>query len=68
MEREKCRFGEEVKDERGSALFDNGRVERNKNKHGFLQSRCPLPVCALPVLPGGLSFIDKHLTGGGSVL
>lgn len=54
-----------VKDERGSALFDNGRPERNKNKHSFLQSRCPLPVCAPPVLPGGLSFIDKHLEGGG---
>lgn len=58
-----------MKDERGSALFDNGRPERSKNKHGFLQSRCPLPVCAPPVLPEGLSFIDKHLTGdGGSVL
>lgn len=65
MEREKRRFGDEVKDERGSALFDNGRLGRNKNKHGFLQSRCPLPVCAPPVLPGGLSFIDKHLTGEG---
>lgn len=46
------------------ASFDNGRLERNKNKHGFLQSRCPLPVCAAPVLPGGLSFIDKHHTRG----
>lgn len=46
------------------ASFDNGRLERNKNKHGFLQSRCPLPVCAAPVLPGGLSFIDKHRTRG----
>lgn len=51
------------------ASFDNGRLERNKNKHGFLQSRCPLPVCAAPALPGGLSFIDKHRTGAvGGVL
>lgn len=46
------------------ASFDNGRLERNKNKHGFLQPRCPLPVCAAPALPGGLSFIDKHRTRG----
>lgn len=65
MERGERRVRDEVKDERAPALFDNGRLERNKNKHGFLQSRCPLPVCVAPVLPGGLSFIDKHHTRGG---